>query len=147
MRSYAWSERWETLPLTFSVETLKTMRIPPAPIYWRDWLPLSCSGLLEVADPSQKQAEEPQWKGFSKDSEEVIVNRVAEGKGGWERGFLRLHAKASSLSGARPSAQSPQIRSLGRAICLPRAAKGDDSFPDSGGGSDPSSQVLPKWAS
>lgn len=123
------------------------MRISLAPVYWRDWLPLSCFELLEVADPSQKEAEEPQWKGFFKDSEEeVIVNRMAEGKGGWERGFLRLHAKASSLIGARPSAQSPQICSLGRAICLPRAAKGDDSFPDSGGGSDPSSQVPPKWA-
>lgn len=61
--------------------------------------------------------------------------------------FLRLHVKASSLTGARPSVQSPQIHSLGRAICLPRAAKGDDSFPDPGGGSDPSSQVLLKRAS
>lgn len=78
--------------------------------------------------------------------EEVIINRVAAGRMG-ESGFRRLHAKASSLTGARPSVQSPQIRSLGRAICLPRAAKGDDSFPDPGGGSDPSSQVLLKWAS
>lgn len=104
-------------------------------MYWRNWFILSFFGLLEVVDPSQEAAEALQGKGLVRNTEEeVILSRAADGEGKIGEPGL---TPQTSLTGARPSLQSPQILSLGRTICLPRAAKGDDSFPDPGGGSDP----------